>query len=147
MGYVDARLIMLLADVRPYVGWYLLLAVACGIVVAVAIPWLFASGFRRSARWSRWLLFGYIVALVGGMRYYVSLRFTPPSSVPAGLPSPPWWFVLEMAGLAAVAFTVAAITLLIFVLLVGVSAPGPLGRWLRAWRTRRVVRRVPGQLQ
>jgi hypothetical protein len=41
---------MLLADVRPYVGWYLLLAVACGIVVAVGLPWMLVRGFRGSAR-------------------------------------------------------------------------------------------------
>jgi len=137
MGYVCVRLIMLLADVRPYVGWYLLLAVACGIAVAAGLPWLLASGFRGSARWPGWLLFGYTAALVGGMRYYLSLRYTPPSSVPAVLPPPPWWFVLEIAGLAAVALTVVAITLLILAVLVEVIAPGPVGRWLRAWRTRR----------
>lgn len=146
MGYVCARLIMLLADVRPYVGWYLLLAVAGGIVAAVALPWLFASGFRRSARWSGWLLLGYTAALVGGMRYYVPIRFTP-SRAPTGLPPPPWWFVLEIAGLAAVAFTVVAITLLILMVLAEAIAPGPIERWLRARRTRRVVRTVPGQIQ
>jgi hypothetical protein len=137
LGYVCARLIILLADVRPYVGWYLLLAVACGIVVAVALPWILASGFRASPRWAGWLLLVYTGALVGGMRYYLSLRYTPPSSVPAVLPPPPWWFVLEIAGLAAVAFTVVATTLLTLVVLVGVIVPGPIGRWLRAWRTRR----------
>jgi hypothetical protein len=137
LGYVCARLIMLLADVRPYIGWYLPLAVACGIVVAVALPWIVVRGFRRSARWPGWLLLGYTGSLVGGMRYYLSLRYTPPSSVPAALPTPPWWFVLEIAGLAAVAFTVAAVTLLVLAVLVEVIAPGPVGRWLRAWRTRR----------
>ena len=127
---------MLLADVRPYVGWYLLLAVACGIVVAVALPWILASGFRASPRWAGWALLVYIGALVGGMRYYLSLRYTP-RSVPAVLPPPPWWFAAEIAGLAAVALTVVATTLLILVVLVGVIAPGPIGRWLRAWRTRR----------
>ena len=128
---------MLLADVRPYVGWYLLLAVACGIVVAVALPWFLVRGFRASPRWAGWALLVYIGALVGGMRYYLSLRYTPPSSVPAVLGPPPWWFVLEITGLAAVALTVVAITLLILVVLVEVIAPGPIGRWLRAWRTRR----------
>jgi len=137
LGYVCARLIVLLADVRPYVGWYLLLAVACGIVVAVALPWFLVRGFRASPRWAGWALLVYIGALVGGMRYYLSLRYTPPSSVPAVLPPPPWWFVLEITGLAAVALTVVAITLLILVVLAEVIAPGPIGRWLRAWRTRR----------
>ena len=137
LGYVCARLITLLADARPYVGWYLLLAVACGILVAVALPWILVRGFRASPRWAGWALLVYIGALVGGMRYYLSLRYTPPSSVPAVLPPPPWWFVLEIAGLAAVALTVVATTLLTLVVLVGVIAPGPIGRWLRPWRTRR----------
>lgn len=137
LGYVFARLIMLLADARPYVGWYLLLAVVCGIVVAVALPWILVRGFRASPRWAGWALFVYTGALVGGMRYYLSLRYTSPGNVPAVLPPPPWWLVLKIAGLAAVAFTVAAVTLLLLVVLVEVIAPGPLGRWLRAWRTRR----------
>jgi len=131
MGYVCARLIMLLADVRPYIGWYLPLAVAGGIVVAVALPWAVVRGFRNSARWPGWLLAAYIGALVAGMKYYLSLRFTPPGNVPARLSPPPLWFLLEVAGLSAVAFMVAAITLLILVVTVEVIAPGPTGRWLR----------------
>jgi hypothetical protein len=73
MGYICARLIVLLADVRPYIGWYWLLAVASGIVVVVAPVWAVVAGFRSSARWPGWLLLGYIAALVGGMRYYLSL--------------------------------------------------------------------------
>ncbi len=112
VGYICARLIVLLADVRPYTGWYWLLAVASGIGVAVALPWAYVRGARGSARWPGWLLVGYIMALVGGMRYYLSLRFTPPGSVPAALPPPSPWFVLEIAGLSATTFTWAAITLL-----------------------------------
>ena len=135
-GWACARLIVLLADVRPYTGWYWLLAVASGIVIAVALPCAFVRGARGSARWSGWLLLGYTVALVGGMRYYLSLRFTPPRSVPVVLPPPPPWFVLEIAGLSAVTLTFVAITLLILAVMVEVIAPGPVGGWLRAQRTR-----------
>jgi hypothetical protein len=145
MGYVCARLIALLADVRPYIGWYLLLAAGIGTVIAVAVPWALVRGARGSARWAIWLLTGYIVVLIGGMRYYLSLRFTPPGSVPAVLPPPPLWFVLEIAGLSAVAVTVAAVTLLVLAVLVEVVAPGPVGRWLRARLTRRAAAaRHPG---
>jgi len=71
---------MLLADVRPYVGWYLLVAVVCGIVVAVALPWILVREFRASPQWAGWALLIYTGTLV---------------------------------------------------------APGPIGRWLRAWRSRR----------
>lgn len=145
MGFICARLIVLLADVRPYTGWYWLLAVASGIVIAVALPWAFVRGARSSARWSGWLLLGYTVALAGGMRYYLSLRFTPPGSVPAVLPPPSPRLVLEIAGLSAVTLTVAAITLLILAVMVEVIAPGPVGGWLRAQRTRRAsANRPPG---
>lgn len=137
MGYISARFIVLLADVRPYTGWYWLLAVASGIVVAVVAPWALARGLRRSARWPGWLLLGYTVALAGGMRYYLSLRFTPPGSVSAVLPPPPPRLVLEIAGLSAVTLTFAAVTLLILAAMAEVIVPGPLGRWLRAQRTRR----------
>jgi hypothetical protein len=70
------------------------------------------------------------------MRYYLSVRFTPPSSGRAVAP-PSTWFVLELAGLSAVTLTVAAITLLALAGLAGVIAPGPVGGWLRAKRTRR----------
>jgi len=144
-GYVCARLIVLLADVRPYIGWYLLLAVGIGIVVAVTLPWVFVRGARGSARWPIWLMVGYTMALVGGMRYYLSLRFTPPGRIPAVLPPPPLWFVLEIAGLAAVAVSFAAVTLLILAALIGVVAPGPIGRQLRARLTRRATaNRHPG---
>jgi hypothetical protein len=132
MGYVPVRLIELLADVRPYIGWYWLLAVASGIVVAVALSLPVVAGFRSSARWLGWLLLGYTAALIVGMRYYLSLRFTPPRSVSAVLPPPPAWFVLEIAGLSAVALIVVAITLLILAALVEVVVPGSTGRWLRA---------------
>jgi branched-subunit amino acid ABC-type transport system permease component len=146
LGYVCARLIVLLADVRPYIGWYLPLAVAVGIVVVVAVPWIIVRGFRRSTRWPGLLLAVYTGALVAGMRYYLSLRFTP-HSVPAVRSPPPLWFVLEIAGLAAVAFIVAAITLLILVVAVEVIAPGSTGRWLRARLPRRADRTVLVRLQ
>jgi hypothetical protein len=138
MGYSCARLTVLLADVRPYIGWYLLLAVAAGMVIAVAVPWAFVRGGRRAARWPGWLLLGYTWALIGGMGYYLSLRFTPPSRVPR-MP-PPLGLVLQIAGLSAVTLTVAAITLLLLAVLAEVIAPGPAGRWLRAWPARRPER-------
>jgi hypothetical protein len=145
MGYICARFIVLLADVRPYTGWYWLLAVASGIGVAVALPWAYVRGARGSARWPGWLLVGYIMALAGGMRYYLSLRFTPPGSVPTALPPPPPWFVLEIAGLSAATFTLAAITLLLLAVMVEVVAPGPVGGWLLARRERRAsASRSPG---
>ena len=136
-GWASGSFVVLLADVRPYTGWYLLLAVVVGIVIAVALPWALvraARGPARPARWARWLMVGYIVALVGGLRYYLSVRFTPPSSVPAAVPAPPPQFVLELAGLSAEALTFAALTLLILAVMVEVIAPGPVGRWLRARR-------------
>lgn len=137
MGYICARLIVLLADVRPYLGWYWLLAVTGGIAVAVGIPWACMRGFRGSARWPQWLLIGYIVAVAGGMRYYMSLRFTPPGHVPAALPPPPLRLVLQVAGMSAVALTFLVFTLLIVAVTVEVIAPGPVGRWLGALRARR----------
>jgi hypothetical protein len=119
--------------------------VASGIVVAVALSLAVLAGFRSSARWPGWLLLGYTAALVGGMRYYLSVRFTPPRSVSAVLSPPPAWFVLETAGLSAVALIVVAITLLILAALVEVAVPGSTGRWLRVRRTRRAsAARHPG---
>jgi hypothetical protein len=144
-GWACARLIVLLTDVRPYAGWYWLLAVASGIVIAVALPWMFVHGARGSARWPGWLLLGYTAAIVGGLRYYLSPRFTPPRTVSAVPPQPQPWFVLEIAGLSAVTLTFAAITLLILAAMVEVIAPGPVGGWLRAQRTRRASpNRPPG---
>ena len=144
-GYLCARLIVLLADVRPYTGWYWLLALAGGIVIAVAPPWALIRGARRPRRWLGWLLAGYTVALVGGMRYYLSLRFTPPSGAPAVLPPPPPWLVLEITGLSAVTFTMAATTLLILVAVAEVFAPGSVRSWLRARHARGAgANRPPG---
>jgi hypothetical protein len=130
----SAKFILLLADVRPYTGWYWLLAVVGGVVIAVALPWALVQGARGPARWAGWLLLGYSIALAGGMRYYLSVRFTPPSSVPAVVPAPPPQLVLEIAGLSAEALTFVALTLLILAVMVEVIAPGPVGRWLRARR-------------
>ena len=127
-GWVCDRFIMLLADVRPYVGWYWLLAVAGGIVIAVALPWAAIHGVRRSARWLLWLLLGYIMALAGGTQYYLSLGFTPPSSVPAVLPPPSLQTVLEIAGLSAVTLTYVAITLLLLAVMVDAIVPGRIAR-------------------
>jgi hypothetical protein len=138
LAWVSAKFILLLADLRPYTGWYWLLAVAAGIVIAVALPWALVRAARRPARWPGWLLLGYTMALLGGMGYYLPLRFTPPGSVPAVVvPAPSPQFVLEIAGLSAEALTWAAITLLVLAVLVEVIAPGPVGRWLRARRKTR----------
>jgi hypothetical protein len=140
MGYICGRLIELLADVRPYMGWYWLLAVAGGVVTAAGVPWAFVAAFRGSVRWPRWLLpsvlIVYVIALIVGMQYYLGLRFTPPATAPAVLPPPPFGFVLKIAGLSAMAFTFVAITLLLLACLVAVIAPGPIQRWARAWRHR-----------
>lgn len=137
MGYVCARLTGLLADARPYTGWYWLLAVTTGIVVAIAAPWASVLVARSRARWAGWPLVGYMMALAGGMRYFLLLRFTPPGRVPAVLPPPPLWVVLEIAGLSAEATTIAAITLLMLAVMAEVVAPGLVGHRVRAWRVRR----------
>ena len=139
MGFICVRLIVLLAEARPYTGWYWPLAVAGGIVAAVSLPWALVRTLRGSARWAGWLLVGYVAALGGGMRYYLGLRFTPPGGVTAARPSPPLWLVLDLAGLSAVTFTFAAITLLVLAAMAEVIAPGPVGGWLRAQRARRAV--------
>jgi hypothetical protein len=146
-GWVSARFALLLADAGPSAGWYCLLAVAAGIVIAVGLPWALVRGARSPARWARgrasaarwsaWLLLAYPVVLVGGMRYFLSVRFTPPSSVPGAQWAPSPQFVLELAGLSAEALTFVAITLLILAVMVEVIAPGPVGRWLRARRPSR----------
>jgi len=141
MAWASAKFILLLADARPYTGWYWLLAVAGGIVIAVGLPWALVHGARSPvrrargrARWAGWLLIGYTVVLVGGMRYFLSVRFIPPSNVPAVAPAPPPQFLLELAGISAEAVTVVAITLLLLAIMVEIIAPGPVGRWLRARR-------------
>lgn len=140
-GGACAKMIWLLADLRPYLGSYWLLAVIAGIVAAIALPWIVLRGLNRSAsRWAGALLVGYVCALGGGMRYYLMLRFRRPRSVPALLPPPPPWLVAEIAGLAAVALTFVAITLLLLAVSAEIIAPGPVGRRLRAWRGGRLRR-------
>ena len=147
-GWGSAKLILLMADARPYTGWYWLLAVAGGIVIAVGLPWALVRGARSPARgarsparrarglagWVGWLLLGYTVALVGGMRYFLSVRFIAPSSVAAVQPAPSPQFLLELAGISAESVTFVAITLLLLAIMVELIAPGPVGRWLRARR-------------
>ncbi len=139
MGYICFRDIALLANVRPYMGWYWPLAVAAGIAGAVGLPWAFVRKARYSSgRWPRLAVTGYVLALGAGMTYYWGVRFNaPPVGVPAALPQPPLWFALVIAGLSAVALTIAAIALLVLVILVQAIAPGPVAGWLRAWGIRR----------
>lgn len=139
MGYGCFRYIALLAAVRPYMGWYFPLAVAAGIAVAVGLPWAFVRKARSSSgRWQGLAVAGYVLALGAGMPYYWGVRFNaPPVGVPAALPQPPLWFALVIAGLSAVALTVAAIALLLLVILVGAIAPGLFAGPLRVWGIRR----------
>lgn len=51
---------------------------------------------------------------------------------PVALPQPPLWFALVIAGLSAVALTIAAIALLLLVILVEAIAPGLVAGCLRA---------------
>ena len=67
-GWASARFAALLADVRPYTGWYWYVAVAAGIVIAVAPVWVLSrrTVWARAARappprpLARWLLAGYV---------------------------------------------------------------------------------------
>src|SRR6202012_3682190 len=61
------------------------------------------------------------------------------------LPQPPLWFAVIIAGLSAVALTIAAIAVLLLVVLLEAIAPGLVAGWLRARRIRRAsVARKPG---
>ena len=137
-GYACFRYIALLADVRPYMGWYWPLAVAAGIAVAVGLPWAFVRKARSSSgRWQGLAVTGYVLALAAGMPYYWGVRFNaPPAGVPVALPQPPLWFAVIIAGLSAVALTIAAIALLLLVVLLEAIAPGLVAGWLRASRLR-----------
>lgn len=139
MGYVLVRYIALLADVRPYMSWYWPLAVVAGIAVAAGLPWAFFRKARGSSgRWQGLAVTGYVLALGAGMTYYWGVRFNaPPVGVPVALPQPPLWFALVIAGLSAVALTIAAIALLLLVILVEAIAPGLVAGWLRTWGIRR----------
>ena len=134
-GWGCARFAVLLADVRPYTGGYWFLAIAAGIVLAVGPPWVLARGTRLArrgpARWAAWLLVGYTVALVGGIKYYLSLRYTPPPAGAIVLPPSPL-FVFEMTGLAAETLVLAAATVLFLAVMAEVIAPGPVGGFVRA---------------
>ncbi len=142
-GWACARFALLLADVRPYTGWYWFVAVAAGIVIAVAPVWVLsratvwaraaraARGGRGTARWPGWLLAGYVLVLIGGIKYYLSLRYTPPPSGVTVAP-PSALFVFEMAGLAAETLIMVAITLLLLAVTTEIIAPGPLGPWRAA---------------
>jgi hypothetical protein len=146
-GYACFRYIALLANVRPYMGWYWPLAVAAGIAVAVGLPWAFVRKARSSSgRWQGLAVTGYVLALGVGMPYYWGVRFNaPPVGVPVALPQPPLWFALMIAGLSAVALTIAAIALLLLVALVEAIAPGLVAGWLRARGIRRAsAPRKPG---
>jgi hypothetical protein len=136
MGYFCFRYIALLANVRPYMGWYWPLAVTAGIAVAVGLPWAFVrQAHSSSGRWPSLALTGYVLALGAGITYYWGVRFN--ATVPVALPQPPLWFALVIAGLSAVALTIAAIALLLLAILVQAIAPGLVAGWLRAWSIRR----------
>jgi len=141
--WATAKFVVLLADTRPYTGWYWLLAVASGIVLAVGLPWALILGARRPARWAGWLLLGYTAALAGFLRYYLSVRFTPP--IGAAPTAPPPLFVIELVGLAAEAVTFAVISVLLLAVMAEVIAPGPVGRWLRSRRWNRAPTGRRGQ--
>jgi hypothetical protein len=139
VGWACARFATLLADVRPYTGWYWYLALAAGIVLAVVPPWILSRGTararadrdRRPARWAPWLLLGYMIVMAGGIKYYLSLRYAaPPSGATIAPPSP--LIVIEMTVLAAETLVLAAITLLLLAVTAEIIAPGPVGGWLRA---------------
>jgi hypothetical protein len=138
-GWACDRFAALLADVRPDTGWYWYLALAAGIVLAVAPPWILSHGTararadrdRRPARWAPWLLLGYLIVMVGGIKYYLSLRYTaPPAGATIAPPSP--LIAIEMTVLAAETLFLAAITLLLLAVAAELIAPGPVGGWLRA---------------
>jgi hypothetical protein len=137
-GWACDRFAALLADVRPHTGWYWYLALAAGIVLAVAPPWILSRGTararadrdRRPARWAPWLLLGYMIVMVG-VKYYLSLLYAaPPSGATRAPPSP--LLVFEMTVLAAETLLFAAITLLLLAVAAEIIAPGPVGGWLRA---------------
>ncbi|HEX3515379.1 MAG TPA: hypothetical protein VHT26_15405, partial [Trebonia sp.] len=140
MGYACFRYISLLANVRPYMGWHWPLAVAAGIAVAVGLPSAFIrKAHSSSGRWQGSALTGYVLALGAGMTYYWGVRFNAPLvGVPVALPQPPLWFALVIAGLSAVALTIAAIALLLLVILVEAIAPRLFAGPLRVWSIRRV---------
>jgi hypothetical protein len=138
-GWACARFAALLSDVRPSTGWYWYLALAAGIVLAVAPPWILSHGTararadrdRRPARWAPWLLLGYTIVMVGGIKYYLSLLYTaPPGGAAIAPPSP--LLVFEMTVLAAETLFLAAITLLLLAVTAEIIAPRRVGGWLRA---------------
>jgi hypothetical protein len=154
LGWASARFWALLAEARPYTGWYWPLALAAGIAVAAAPIAALRFGLRATARparrpaspasqasqaspvrrrvgWAGWLLLGYAALWLVGVKFYLSVRFIPPPpGVPVAPPSP--WFVLEMTGLAAEAVILAALTLLLLLVMAEIIAPGPVGGWVRA---------------
>jgi hypothetical protein len=140
IGVITALMFRLLARTCAYLGLDAALPVAAGFAAAIVVPWSYARGARRdvTARWPMWLLVGYTCALVGGMRYYLSLKFHHAGPRPPGLP--PLAFQAQLAGLAAEVLTWAFLTLLLVVVTVLVVVPSarlPRLRRLMSARSRR----------
>ena len=112
IGVITAVMFRLLARTCAYLGLDAVLPVAVGTAAAIVVPWGYARGARRdvTARWPMLLLVGYTCALVGGMRYYLGLKFHHAGPRPLGLP--PLAFQAQLAGLAAEVLTWAASDLL-----------------------------------
>lgn len=133
MGLCCARLIQLITEVAPYLGWSWLIVLAGGVVLIVAPIWALAIGLKRWARGAHWLSVGYAAAVIIGARYYLPRRFTPPRIAPGQpLPPPPLWFDLQAAGLLAITAIVVATTLLLVLTAAETIAPGQVKPWLRA---------------
>jgi len=140
IGVITAVMFRLLARTCAYLGLDAVLPVAVGTAAAIVVPWGYARGARRdvTARWPMLLLVGYTCALVGGMRYYLGLKFHHAGPRPLGLP--PLAFQAQLAGLAAEVLTWAALTLLLISLTILLLVPAgrlPRLRRLMSARPRR----------
>lgn len=140
IGGITAVMFTLLARTCAYLGLDAVPPVVAGIAAAIVVPWNYARGARRdvTARWPMWLFIGYTCALVGGMRYYLSLNFHHAGPRPPGLP--PLAFQVQLAGLAAEVLTWAVLTLLLIAVTVLLVVPAgrlPRLRRLMSARSRR----------
>lgn len=140
VGGISVKLALPLAGALAYTGWSGLLPTTAGIVTATAVPWVLACANRGPARWPAWLLACYVMAVAGGMRYFLTVRFlVAPRTAPAVAPAPSPLLALEIAGLAAVAYTFAVITLVLVAAMAEVVAPGPAGGRIHAWYEHREI--------